>query len=212
MKTGKLTKIIESQKVKDEERRTYIGASSIGSECLRQIWYDFTGAPASPIPLKLKRTFEIGKRLEGMVIDLMNDAGVGTVDSPPFADAMFPYFQGNVDALLFELNAILEIKTAKNASYNLFVKSGLRKWNPKYFAQIQSYMGMSGIPLAYILVINKDNSDLWDEEVNFDPDFYESLRQKAKLIFEAKTPPPRISSTPIWHQCRICKFKDICHN
>ncbi len=214
MTTGKLTKRIESQEVKEEERRTYIGASLIGSECLRQIWYEYTGASAEPISLKLKRTFEIGKRLEGLVIDLIQDCGI-TVLSEVAANKLFDkgldFFQGTMDAYLPDYEAILEIKTAKDASFKLFVKSGLKKWNPRYYAQIQSYMGMSGIFSACILVLNKDNSEIWDEFVNYDPDFYESLRQKAKLINDAKIPPPRINGSPLWYQCKSCKFRKICH-
>lgn len=211
MTTGKLTKIIESQCVKEDVRRNYIGASLIGSECMRQIWYEFTGAPAEPISLKLKRTFEIGKRLEGMIVDLLREAGKEAYQGMSFQDNQLPYFQGTIDGFFPLSNAILEIKTAKDASFKLFVKSGLRKWNPRYYAQVQSYMGMSGIHKAFILVLNKDNSDLWDEEVTFDPDFYETLRHKARLIYEATTPPPRISSSPIWYQCKACRFRKVCH-
>lgn len=215
MATGKLTKIIENQQVKEEERRKYIGASLIGSECMRQIWYEFTGAPAEPISLKLKRTFEIGKRLEGMIIDLLREAGVKLAFENYLIECMvdkeLDYFQGNVDAYLEHYDAILEIKTAKDSSFKIFVKSGLKKWNPRYYAQVQAYMGMSELNRAFVIVLNKDNSELWDEEVTFDPAFYETLRHKARLIYEATTPPPRISSSPIWYQCKTCRFRKVCH-
>ena len=80
---------------------------------------------------------------------------------------MFPYSQGHFDAIIFlgSQKAILEIKTAKDASFKVFVNKGLKVWSPRYYAQVQSYMGMSGIYSAYILVLNKDNSEIFDELV-----------------------------------------------
>ena len=41
---NKISKIIEKHQGSIvDEVRDYIGASSIGSECLRQIWYEFKG-------------------------------------------------------------------------------------------------------------------------------------------------------------------------
>ena len=107
---------------------------------------------------------------------------------------------------------IIEIKTAKDGSFNQFVKNGLKKWQPKYYAQIQSYMGMSGIHSASILVLNKDNSDLFDEKVPFSPEFYESLKNKAKAIHDSKTEPPRISGNPLWFTCKTGRFSKECHS
>jgi hypothetical protein len=124
------------------------------------------------------------------------------------------YFKGHIDAMWMEqevAHAIIEIKTAKDSSFNIFVKSGLKKWNPKYYAQIQAYMGMSGIHNAYILVLNKDTSDLMDEHVDFNPNFYQKLLEKAKMIYEAEIEPPRINGSPLWFQCKMCKFNRVCH-
>ncbi len=217
MTTGTLTRLIEKQKFKEDKRRDYIGASGIGSDCLRQIWYDFTGAKAAPIPLKLRRTFEIGKRLESMVIDILRGTGLTIItpeDSPSqlkFIDSEYPFFQGSCDAVILNPERILEIKTAKDSSFNIFVKQGCKKWNNKYYAQLQCYMGLSGINSAYILVLNKDNSVFWDELVTFDNNVFQDLRHKAFLIKHAITPPPKVNSSPAWYQCKICKFRGICH-
>jgi hypothetical protein len=124
-----------------------------------------------------------------------------------------PYFQGHFDGIMTwrKKRAILEIKTAKDASFKIFVKKGLKEWNPQYYAQIQSYMGMSGIFSTYILVLNKDNSDLSDELVLFDAEFYEKLIQKAQMIYGAKVEPPRVHGSPLWYQCKMCKFNKVCH-
>lgn len=217
MTKGKLSTLIDNyhSKVEDDSVRDYIGASSIGSDCLRQIWYEFNGFKGGDVDPKLRRTWHIGKTLEFVVLDWLRSCDLDASESwLDLRDSELPYFRGHVDSMLSkddEPIAILEIKTAKDSSFAQFVKAGLKKWMPKYYAQVQAYMGMSGIHTAHVLVLNKNNSELFDEEVSFDEAFYESLKEKAKMIYEAKIEPPRINGSPIWFQCKMCKFREVCH-
>lgn len=208
-------KIEEMQSRDDSQTRDYIGASIIGSDCLRQIWYEYKGFQGQSIPPKTKRIWDIGKYLENLVQRWLRDSGIDiTYPSAEYQSEEMPFFKGNVDCLLLKKGraiAIIEIKTAKDSSFNIFVKKGLRLWNPQYYSQVQSYMGMSGIHKTYILVLNKDNSELSDEEVHFDESFYESLRRKAFMIYKAEVEPPRVNGSPLWFQCKMCKFNRICH-
>lgn len=215
MTNGKLTKLIDKHQEKMEDSsRDYIGASSIGSDCLRQIWYQFKGEKAEKVPTKFKRIWAVGKHLEGLIISWLIDAGVYIERNDFTYHALdMPYFQGHFDGILLlrKNRAILEVKTAKDSSFKVFAKKGLMVWNPQYYAQVQAYMGMSGISSAIILVMNKDNCDLFDEEVFFDAVFYESLRVKAELIYNAKSEPPRVHGSPLWYQCKQCKYNKTCH-
>jgi predicted phage-related endonuclease len=217
MTKGTLSKRIEKLKYPDSEPRPYIGASSIGSDCLRQIWFEFTGEKATPAPARLQRIWEMGRILEEFVIDLIVMSGVEvlrTRDSSSklgFFDNELNYFQGHADGILLQLNAILEVKTAKDASFKLFLRQGLQQWSPKYYAQVQAYMGMSGIKMAYIIVLNKDTSELMDEKIEFDNDFYQMLKRKAKMIHDAVSPPPKINGSPLFYKCKQCKFNKVCH-
>jgi hypothetical protein len=212
---NKLTKIIESnQENVSETPRDYIGASSIGSECLRQIWYQFKGYSPDSVPSQVRRTWDIGKNLESLVIKWLNDAGVLVEESQQkYSSSAAPFFQGHFDGLvtLGKTKSILEIKTAKNTSFNLFKKNGVMSWNNQYYSQIQSYMGMSGINSAYILVLNKDNSELCDELVKFNGSHYEALENKALLISSAVIMPPRINGSPLFFKCKMCGFNKECH-
>lgn len=213
-----LTRLVEKNlKNPEETRRGYIGASSIGADCWRQIWYDFKGAKARHFTPKQQRTFEIGKRLEGLVIDLLIDAGLD-IEIPSiknnfleFSDSEHSYFKGHCDAIIINHDAILEIKAVKDASFKIFVKEGFKSWNKKYFDQVQAYMGMSGIKKAFVFMINKDTSELHDELVEFDSDVYEKLRTKVCMIYESKTPPPKINNSPLLYECKMCKFNEVCH-
>ncbi len=207
----KITKYFEK---KEDDLRDYIWSSSIGSDCLRQIWYQFKGIKGEEIPVKFKKTWEIGKRLEFLVREWLRLAGFNVETNIfPYSAEDMAYFKGHFDGIIIDGNvrAILEIKTAKDSSYKLFVKHGLKKWSEQYYAQVQSYMGMSGIHSTYIIVLNKDSSDHSDELVEFDSTYYERLKEKAKFVYEAKVEPPRINGSPLWFQCKMCKYNKVCH-
>lgn len=214
MTTGKLTKLIDNLKYKDDKPRDYIGASSIGSECLRQIWYELNCKESFPIPNRIRRIFDTGKLMEEYILSLLQMCGLSLHRNVELIEHTMDYFEGHADAIWIKGlgdRIIIEIKTAKNSEFQKVINHGLKKWNPKYYAQIQSYMGMSGINSTYILVLNKDNSELYDELVTFDSIFYEGLKEKAKMIYSAKSEPPRINGSALFYMCKMCKFKDICH-
>lgn len=216
MSKNELSKKIEKVQSRDDRKtRDYIGASTIGSDCLRQIWYEFKGFQATEVPTKTRRTWEIGKYLERLIQSWLREAGIdATYPSAEYQAEGMPYFKGHLDSVWMKNGkpfAILEIKTAKDASYLIFVKKGLKGWQPQYYAQVQTYMGMSGIHKAYIVVLNKDTSDISDELVLFDEEFYQKLCQKALMISKANAAPPKINASPLWFQCKMCKFHKVCH-
>lgn len=212
-----LTKKIEKVQARTEESaRNYIGASIIGSDCLRQIWYELNETVAEEVSAKTRRTWAIGKRLEGLVLDWLTEAGIEVIRVwYDLQSKRIPVFRGHLDAVWIDKNgdakAIIEVKTAKDASYKIFITKGVKVWNPQYYAQVQSYMGMSDINRAYIIVLNKDNSLISDELVKFDMGFYEKLEQKAQMISTAVIEPPKIHSSPLYFKCKMCKFNKVCH-
>ena len=218
MITNYLSKIIDGNKtIALEKRRLYVGASSIGSLCARFIWYGYHTCTPRIIDSRRRRTLEIGNRLESILVEALIDAGI-KLERPSkdnnfleFYEKRLTEFRGHADALWRGV-AIIEIKTAKDSSFKIFQKKGLRLWYPSYFAQVQSYMGMSGVHMAYVLAINKDTSELHDECIVFDERYYESLVEKAKAIIESpEKPPEKISRSPIYFMCRMCDYRNVCH-
>ncbi len=212
IKIGRLAKLINAIDYSVSTPRDYIGASSIGGECSRQIWYEFKGEKADKIPGKIQITWLIGKLLEDMIINLLRSCGLLVYNAQgECRDIDLPYFRGHYDGFIVDYNSILEIKTANNSSFNRFKKLGCKKWDFQYYCQVQSYMGMSGINSAYILVLNKDNSEIFDENILFDKNCYESLKKKAEMIYRSEMEPDRISNNPAWYVCKNCKYRKVCH-
>ncbi len=217
MITGILSTLIdESLIIRKEERRDYIGASSIGHPCERKVWYEFHDYEREPFSKKQLRTFAIGKHLESMILDCLEEAGVMLhIPQKDYFDNTIGLFRGTPDCIWLDdlktSKAIIEIKTARDSSFNIFVKKGLREWQSPYYAQIQAYMGMSGIHEGYVIALNKDTSEIHDEQVFFDEYYYDDLRRKVMRIIESKDPLPRINNNSLFLVCRSCPFKGICH-
>lgn len=218
---GTLSSIIDEYITKnpDHELRQYIGASSIGSPCERKLWYGYNGVLGADNEPVMQRTFDIGKSLESLVLNYLENAGCVLERRSPqlfYRHPDIPELQGHADAVWYinsdpPKRAILEVKTARDSSFNVFVRKGLEQWYPVYYAQVQAYMGMSGIHEAYVIAINKDTSALHDEYVRFDELAYDMLCYKALRIIDALEPPAKINQNSSFFMCRNCQYKKVCH-
>ena len=193
--------------------REYIGASSIGHPCMRKVWYDFhMPDKKEKTEARTQRIFWLGHKVEELVIELFKQAKIKVLrPSVTFYDESFPYIQGHIDGLLPDHNMVLEIKSCKHSSFNIFKKKGLKDWFPAYYPQVQCYMKWTQMPKAYVLAFNKDNAELHSEIVKFDAKEYEYILNKAKSIYNSRTEPPRLSNNPAWFQCKNCEFHNYCH-
>lgn len=216
--SGIITKTIADSP--PDEKRRYIGASSIGNKCSRAIWYGYMGAESTQPPPSLKTTFDIGKRLEGMLLDYMEQAGLNIVRANAHNKFLFvqdkdvPLFQGHYDSLLLipnEAPMIVEIKTANTASFSKFKTHGLKEWNETYYAQLQAYLGMSGYKRGVLLAIDKNTSELHHEWLDYDDIYYHELKMKALAISTSEEPPEKINRNPIFYFCNNCKYRRTCH-
>ena len=217
----KLTDLIYSKLNNEtEEPRHYIGASSIGHQCERYLWYEFHEPIHKQFSVKQKLTFKIGHYLEKMLIDVLSSIDDVTISkAAPFNDYLkvnsdeLEVFQGHMDGIITfsGISAVLEIKTARDSSFRIFKNKGLYAWSPLYYSQVQSYMGMSEYIHAIVIAINKDTSELQVEHVKYDDIFYSSLVSKAQSIIESKEPLSRINNSPLFFKCRLCPYKEKCH-
>ena len=215
-----LAKIMDiSQKsVKKKEKRHYVGASSIGAMCPRKVWYSSNGFEGEACSPELIRIFDTGHLLEKMLCDYiqnnLKDVSLisGCSEELSLKDKHYDFFQGHADGLLIykKDKYILEIKTLSATGFNTLKRKGLFSFSEIYYSQVQSYMGMSGIKKAILLAINKNNSELYSETIEFNDDFYFSLQAKALFIYESQEAPARISKDGLHIECKKCTFKNQC--
>lgn len=199
--------------------RHYIGASLVGRPCNREIWYQYHGYISHKPTSQMQKTFDVGKKLEELILDYIELAEIELIRPDEenhylsIFDESVEVFQGHMDGMI-RVNGewiVLEIKTAKNSSFEVFKNKGLKVWSEQYYSQVQSYMGMGKYNKAVLICINKDNSELHCEWVDFNLEYYQELKMKALAISALDEPPERINKSPLFYVCRSCQFKTICH-
>lgn len=203
--------------------RNHLGASGIGADCERAIWYSWRWTTRARHTGRLLRLFQTGHLAEARFLSDLRRIGVTVLDVDPksgrqwnFRDAS-GHFGGSADGVgIGFLEApkawhICEFKTFSAKSYAALAKDGVVKSKPMHAAQMQVYMHLAGIEQAFYLAVNKDTDDLYQERLDYDADAAIRLMAKAKRIIDNPQPPAKISTDPAWYQCRFCDHSEACH-
>ena len=204
-----------------QEHREHLGASIIGHECDRHIWYQFRWAITPTWDGRMLRLFDRGKREEAVVAEELRGIGVDlhTDEAGKQIDCRDDtgHFGGSVDGIgrgfpeAPKSWAILEVKTHSSKSFTELRKLGVAESKPQHYAQMQAYMGLLGVDRALYFAVNKDNDEVYTEWVHFDPDAFGKLQQRARRIIDAKQPPMKLSDDPAHYKCKGCSSYSLCH-
>jgi len=225
-----INKLIDEAIVKkrsSQPRRKYLGASSLGKACSREIQYEYLQTPKEKgLSGRVLRIFELGHILEDEMVkhfrnagfDLRNEKKNGEQFGFEAADGQI---SGHIDGVLcdgpdcIKYPALWEAKTMSEKKWNDFVKNGVAKSHPVYAAQValyQAYMDLTQCP-AVLTAINKNTSAYYHEIIPFNAQLAQETSDKAVNILHAgDTMLPRISNDPGWWQCRFCDFQLRCHD
>lgn len=204
-----------------EHERGHLGASQIGKPCRRQVWYRLRWVNRETFIGRMRRLLETGKQQEARVLGDLRAIGCVAYDVDPTTGRQFNFaidvgghFAGSMDGCVLGLPEApktwhcLEIKTHSAKSFAYLKAHGVQVAKPEHLAQMQVYMGWSGMERALYFAVNKDNDELYTERVAFDARAFEALRVKARMIVEAAAPPDRYEH-PL---CDWCSAKDVCRN
>lgn len=208
-------------------KRNYLGLSGLGDECARAVWYGYRECVKKTFPMRLHRLFRRGDREEFVFVWLLRGIGF-TVHEKDAEGKQFKvtdfegHLSGHMDGVgeaprkfwirgSKQVPFLLEFKTYNDKRFNELKKRGVRKSDPKYYGQMQGYMGYENLTGALFCAVNKNDDHLYFEWVPFKRSEFDSLKDKAEMLINAQTPPARISSTPSDFRCRYCDFKGVCH-
>ena len=203
--------------------RSHLGASLIGKECERALWYDFRWTTKAKFPGRVLRLFETGHLAEARLVQNLRRTGATVLEVDPETGRQFRvqahggHFGGSLDGIALNLLEapktwhVLEFKTHSAKSFADLAAKRVRQSKPQHFAQMQIYMSLTGLTRALYVAVNKDNDDLYIERVELDTVVSTRLLEKAQRVIFAATPLPRISEDPSWYQCRLCDHAEVCH-
>ena len=207
----------------DDGFRDHLGASIIGKECERALWYDFRWVTRRAFSGRMLRLFDTGKREEDRLVRDLRRTGATVLDTDPETGrqwqvaALGGHFGGSLDAVAIGLLEaprtwhVVEFKTHSAKSFATLKKDGVERAKPQHWAQMQVYMHLTGITRAMYVAVCKDTDEIHIERVRVDPAAGQRLIAKAKRVIDAPRPPARISEDPTWWQCRLCEHHDHCH-
>lgn len=205
-----------------EEARCYLGASSIGHECDRFLWYSFRGCTKEDFPGRLYRLFETGDLEEIRMIKDLRSIGCEIHDIDPTTGKQFEvsalagHFSGHMDGCGFRIPTaektwhVLEFKTHNRKHFATLQKEKVQVSNPKHYAQIQIYTHLTGMRRALYLAVNKDTDELYAERVYYNEEHAKALMVRAERIIFAQEPPARMTNRRDWYECKFCSAYDLC--
>ena len=203
--------------------RSHLGASVLGQECGRAIWYGFRWFTKPKFSGRILRLFNRGHLEEGRVIAALLTIGVQIFQQDEHGKQfrisdIGGHFGGSGDGVAIGLPdlpsgtaALLEFKTHNDKSFVKLEKEGVRSAKFEHWVQMQTYMSKMGIPVALYVAVNKNDDNLWMELVYLDSASAEQFRDRARTIILLRQPPARISESPGWFACKWCDHAPVCH-
>lgn len=218
----------------DEGFRWHLGASVIGDECKRKLWYGFRWVDKKTEQGRMYRLFNRGHLEESRHIGWLRGMGFTVWDydttAPKKADGSTPQFRiqnkakghfgGSLDGIVqFPASygitdyALLSCKTnGTGAGFNKVKNEPLEIAKPEHYTQECVYGESFGIEHVLYINANKNDDDLAIQVVKLDFELAKQMEVKAESVIFSQTPPARYSENPTILKCKsLCEFKDICH-
>jgi len=213
---------------KKQPPRRYLGASSLGQECERALWYSFRHTNDTEIPAANLLAIEDGFEQEKVAIKRLRAIkGIKLLTGSAKKQIGFVshdgHYKGHVDGII---TGILESPATphiwEHKSVNLKKFASLRKiitqneekkclqlWDATYFAQAQIYMDKMGLTRHFLTVSSPGGRDYISLRTEIDQIVCDRLEKKATRIIDAPSPPPRAFLSPNYI-CNWCPHSNTC--
>ncbi len=209
----------------NSNHRKHLGASVIGDDCLRKLWYIFNHAYTTKINGKLSRIFSRGQEEEQRVENILKKSGYQVITTASHGEnkgkqhsisSINGHFGGSLDGAVYGFDDIeewhvLEIKTHNDKSFKDLQKKGVMLSHFNHYVQMQIYIHFTKMNHALYFAVNKNTDEIYVERVSYDENCALDMIDKAKMIIESTTAPKRISERKDWFKCKMCDFSKLCH-
>ena len=201
---------------------TRIGASGIGEECLRSIWYDWRGFHNDQPEGRMLRLFKTGYIQEDRVIQDLKDAGLEVWEVDPETGKQWTYTAANGHFVCKTDGAVrgvpsaektphvIEIKTSNVKCFKELQSKGVKEAKPQHYWQMQSGMWLSGLTRALYIAVCKDDEKFYIERVHKDESSIAEIQAKLDKLVNSTMPPIRIAEREGDWRCKFCDAQDVC--
>ena len=235
-----LPHIGDAYRTDEDGHRTHLGASLLGDECARAIYYNFRWVTKSNFDGRLIRLFNRGHLEEGRIIAclLMLGAQVYQQDANgqlfriSWADGLAGGSGDGVAVGIPDLasntSCLLEFKTHGEKSFvelagklsewrnyvsgkGPFTGKGVKACKPEHYIQMQTYMRKMGLPVALYVAVNKNTDDIYMEIITANTEVADQYLDRGEQIVWLEKAPTKLSSSPGFFKCRFCDHHPFCH-
>lgn len=206
----------------DDQFRSHMGASTIGRECAREIWYSFRWATAKRAEGRMVRLWNRGHLEEARFIALLLTIGCEVFQQDEngkqyrISDAG-GHFGGSGDGMFRgcpdlppDTMALSEFKTHNDKSFQKLKSEGVRGAKFEHFVQMQVYMLKMGLAVAVYFAVNKNDDEIYAEVVPRDTAVGEQFVQRGLKIIPLRQPPDKLSTSPGFYKCKFCDHRPVC--
>jgi len=202
---------LDNQKNKSKDRvQTHFYISQAG-KCPRQIFFKFKNVPEKELEANILRLFDHGDHMHQLIMgSLIGAREINVVTSEVNIDSQ-ELISGRADAIISDGKKlyVLDIK-----SMNSMIFRNLTEPKEENVKQIQLYLHYFKISKGILLYVNKDNLELKEFIIDYNPIEAEELVENLNFLrkqIDSNIVPARISDYPDDWQCRYCQFKEICN-
>ena len=198
-------------------RRDHLGASTIGTECERALWYNFRWCSKPNFDGRVLRLFDTGNNQETRLLNDLRNIGCTVYDREPETGKQISYSEfgghlgGSLDAIAqgFEESKVwhvVECKTVNTRGFKGLQTKGVAVAKYDHYCQVQLYMLWAKLDRAYYLCVCKETDEIYGERIHFDKVFADTLVDKANRVIFANEPLDRCEG----FHCKFCNHKSIC--
>lgn len=214
-------------KLYGNENRNHLGASELGEQCFRKLYYKFRWFRKPSFDGRMLRLFNVGHMAEPRFITYLRGIGFEvkefSEDGKQFRiSGCKGHYGGSLDGMCKaparynlpeDLVILNEFKTNNTGKgYAAVAEQDLSKAKPKHYAQMCQYGEKYSLKYGLYMIENKNDSDITFRIVELDWNYGKALERKAEEIIFAQEPPPRIAENESFFDCKYCDdFKGICH-
>ena len=213
---------IEAAEPPEENTRQYLGASAVGSECLRKIQFDWMVNPTHPS--RTRDIFRRGHLFEELTRQHLIGAGFQFAPDDRLgfraADGLF---RGHADGILVSgpvlhgvgYPCVWEHKALGDKGWKSLERDGLEKAYPGYAAQVwlyQAYLDVTEHP-AIFTAVNANTCERLHMLHPFNAERAQAWSDRAVAVIKATVAGellPRAYDDPTDWRCRLCGHRERC--
>lgn len=230
----------DAYRTDEDGHRTHLGASLLGGECARAIWYNFRWATKSAFSGRMIRLFNRGHLEEARFIAMLlmlgyavyqqdqngkqyrisfaeghaggsgDGVAIGVVELPKGTAALCE-FKTHGEKSFIELAGKLDEWRKYVAGDGHFTGLGVRRAKFEHYVQMQLYMRKMGLAAALYVAVNKNTDDIYAEIVPLDAEIADQFLARGEKLVWMATPPDKLNASPGFFKCRFCDHRPVCH-